>query len=262
MLFKREIKRNLKSFLVTSLICSALGAYVIALAPSFGTDIQKILDLKLPRQMQVAMGMQGLDYSSSTGFFALSFSYIYLFLSIYFASAFAVIVSKEFSEKTAEYLFSLPAKRISIIFTKLSAALLYAVLSIVIVFLVSWLVLGITAKGNYDMVPVMLMALAWLLGGITFGSVAFLISTFIMKTRMVSAISVGFVLVMYLFQLVISLNDKLDNLKYISPFDWFKGSEIVNTGQISITYCIIAIIVSTVCFFIGIRRFQKMDVLI
>jgi ABC-2 type transport system permease protein len=262
MLFKREIKRNFKLFLIVSLICSALAAYVIAIAPSFGPDIQKLLDLKLPKQMQLAMGMNGLDYSSATGFYALVFSYIYLFFGIYLANIFAVIVSKEFSEKTAEYLFSLPAKRIHIILIKLSVAFIYAVSSVIFIFLASWLFLEIYASGQYDILPVFLMANAWLLGGLAFGAFGFMASSFFTRTRTASAIAAGMVLLMYMFQVVISLNDKLENLKYISPFDWFKGSEIVKSVSLSPTNCVIAVTFTAVCFLIGIRRFRKMDVLI
>jgi ABC-2 type transport system permease protein len=262
MLFKRELKRNLRSFIVSSLICSALVMYVIALAPSFGKDIQQILDLKFPKQLQMAFGMTGLDYSNPLGFFGIVFSYVYLFFSIYIAGVFAAIVSKEFSEKTAEYLFSLPAKRVNIISTKLSVAFFYAVLSIIIIFIVSLISFSVFIKENYDVVPVILMSLSWLIGGITFGALAFLLSSFYTKARTVSSLSVGLVLVMYLFQVVISINKDLDNLKYISPFDWFKGSEIANTGEISVTYCIIAAFITAVCISFGTYRFKKMDVLV
>ena len=138
MLFKRELKRNLKSFLIISLACAAMAMYVIAIAPSFGNDIQKILDLKLPQGMQKAFGMKDLDFQSATSFFAIMFSYIYLFFAIYLASAFANIVSKEYSDKTAEYLFSLPAKRLHFILVKLSVIFLYAIISVLLIFLISW----------------------------------------------------------------------------------------------------------------------------
>jgi ABC-2 type transport system permease protein len=262
MLFKRELKRNLRSFMVSCIICSAMILYVISIAPSFGKDIQQLLDLKFPKQLQSAFGMTGLDFTNPLGFYGIIFSYIYLFFSIYIAGVFASIVSKEYSEKTAEYLFSLPAKRVTIISSKLSVAFLYAVLSILLFFLVSLFSFSVFIKESYDIIPVIMMALSWLIGGITFGSVAFLLSSFFTKTRTVSSISVGMVLVMYLFQVVISLNKELDYLKYISPFDWFKGSDIANTGEISITYCIIAISAVIACISIGTYRFKKMDVLI
>jgi len=262
MLFKRELKRNLKSFLIISLACSAMAMYVIAIAPSFGNDIQKILDLKLPQGMQKAFGMKDLDFRSATSFFAIMFSYIFLFYSIYLASAFANIVSKEYSDKTAEYLFSLPAKRVHFILVKLSVIFIYAVLSVLLIFLISWFSFGIFIKGGYDLTPVVLMAVAWLLGGLVFGSAGFLISSFFSRTRISSAVSVGFVLFMYIFQVVISINEKISILKHFSPFDWFKGSEIANSASISLAYCLVAIGFSAICFYFGIWRFRKMDVLI
>ena len=262
MLFKRELKRNLKSFIISVTICCILVMYVISIAPTFGSDIQKILDMKLPQQMQTAMGLIGLNYKDPISFYCLVFSYVYLFFSIYVAGIFATIVSKEFSDKTAEFLFSLPAKRIQIIRIKLSVALLYTGLSVLIIFLVSWISFVLFVAGSYDMKPVVLMSVAWLLGGLAFGSMAFLVSSYLIKSRAASTTSIGIILIMYMMQVVISLKGKLDFLKYISPFDWFKGSEIASSGGLSATYCLIALFFIIVFFITGIRRFNKMDVLI
>ena len=262
MLFKREIKRNLKGFLVTALISSIMAGYMVSMSPSFGKDIQQLLDLKFPKEMQLAFGMQGLDYSRANSFFAMCFSYLYLFISIYVSTLFAIIVSKEFSEKSAEFLFSLPSKRLSIILTKLAVSAFYTILAIIVVFLASWLSFIVNIKENYTMKPVMLMAVAWLIGGITFGSIGFLLSSIFTKTRTIASISVGLVMAMYLLQVVISVNQDLAFLKYFSPFDWFKGPEIDSTGQLPVKYCILAFVVSAICFATGIRRFKKMDVLI
>ena len=232
------------------------------MSPSFGPDIKQILDLKFPSEMQLAFGMEGLDFNQSNSFFAMTFSYIYLFLAIYMTGVFAVIVSKEFSDKTAEYLFSLPAKRINIILTKLSVAFIYGFCSVLIIFLVSCLSFALIIKENYNLQPVLLMSVAWFMGGIAFGSIAFLLSSFFTRSKTVSSISIGFVLVMYLFQIVISLNQNISFLKYISPFDWFKGSKISNSGEISLTYCLIAIFVSAISLFFGVKRFKTMDVLV
>ncbi|MFH0865884.1 MAG: ABC transporter permease subunit [Bacteroidota bacterium] len=262
MLFKRELKRNLKSLLIVCIMCAALVMYVISIAPSFGKDIQQLLDLKLPMQVQSAFGMKNLDFGTPIGFYGLIFPYIYLIISIYISGIFASIVLKEFSDKTAEYLFSLPAKRMKIISTKLSVAFLYSILTVVIIFLISILSFSLFIKEDYEFLPVLLMSVSWFLGGITFGSIAFLASTFFSKTRSATGIATGIVLMMYLLQVVISLNNDLEKLKYFSPFDWFKGSDIANTSEISATYCIIAVVVSVVCIAVGAIRFRKKDVLI
>ncbi len=262
MLLRRELKRNLKSFLIASVICGAMSMYVIAMSDKMGVDIQQILDLKLPPGLQMAFGMTGLDFNSPMGFFGLMFSYIYLFISIYLAGLFATIVSKEFSEKTAEYLFSLPIRRLNIILIKLFVAFIYAVLTVCVITVVSLISFESFIKQDTAMQPVYLMALAWLIGSLYFGSLGFLLSSFVTRTRTITSASVGLVLVFYLLQVAVSMNKDLSFLKYISPFDWFKGSEIVNSGGLSFTYCMIAIGLSALCLSIGIIRFKKMDVLI
>jgi ABC-2 type transport system permease protein len=262
MLFKRELIRNLKSFIFTAILCSVMVMYVIAISPSMGADIQKILDVKLPKLFQTAFGMQGLNFQTANGVYSLIFSYIYLFLSIYISVLFSSIVSKELNDKTAEFLFSLPATRLKIFLVKLGAAFLYTVFPVAILFLVSWFSFDVFIKQNYELFPVFLMAVAWLIGGITIGSIAFLLSSFFYKTSTIITLSIGVVMSLYFLQVLISINNKLDNLKYICPFEWFKGSEITQSKELSITYIVIALVVSMLCFLYGIRRFKKMDILI
>lgn len=261
-LFKRELKRNFKSFAAATIICGVMAAYIVSMSTSMGQDIQVILDVKLPKSLQAAFGMGGLDFSNAGNVFALSFSYIYLFISIFYANVFAAIVSKEFSDKTAEYLFSLPVKRLQIILTKLSVAVMYAVLCIVVVFLLSWLSFEMNVFSGYDLGLVSMMSLAWLIGGLFFGSVAFLISSFSAGSRTISFVAIGFVMAMYILQIVVALNPNIGFVKYFSPFDWFKGADIVQTGNLSLTYSLIAICSTLVFTFLGIRRYLKMEVLI
>jgi len=261
-LFKRELKRNFKSFAAATIMCGAMAAYIVSMADGMGQDIQVILDVKLPKSLQAAFGMGGLDFNSAGNVFALSFSYIYLFISIFFANVFATIMSKEFSNKTAEYLFSLPVTRVQAILTKLSVASMYTVLCVVSVFLLSWLSFEMNVSSGYDLKPVILMSLAWLMGGLFFGAAAFLISSFVATSGTVSFISSGFVMVLYILQIIVALNPNLDFVKYFSPFDWFKGADIVMNGELSLTYSLIAICATIVFTLLGIRRYTKMEVLI
>lgn len=257
-LFKRELKQNFKSFIICTTICAALALYVIALTPSLGADMQKLLDMKLPNQMQLAFGMNNLDFGTPLGVYGLMFSYLYLTFGIYAAVMFAGIVSKEFTEKTAEYLFSLPSDRITIIVTKLSVAVLYLTASINLTFLVSWAGFAGIIRTGYDIKPVLLMCIAWWLGALFFGAMAFMLSSFNTKTKM----AVGLVMGAYLLQVVISLKEQLKLIKYLSPFDWFKGSDIINGATLSVSYCFIALAAVIICLTIGGERFLNKDVLV
>jgi ABC-2 type transport system permease protein len=258
MLFKRELKQNLKSFIICTIVCAALSLYVIALTPSFGEDMQKLLDLKLPRQMQLAFGLSNLDFGTPLGVYGIMFSNIYLTFGIYAAVMFGGIVSKEFTEKTAEYLFSLPASRYTIIITKLSVAALYLTASVSITFLVSWVGFEGIIKTGYDIKTVLLMCTAWWLGALFFGAVAFMLSSFYTKTKM----AIGVVMGAFLLQVVISLKEQLKLIKYLSPFDWFKANEIINGVTLSISYSFIALSAIIICLVIGCIRFFNKDVLV
>ncbi len=262
MLFKRELKCNFRAFAVTTLISAFLVVYIISMAPTFGTDIQQILDMKMPKELQNAIGMKGLDYSNASSFYAIAFSYVYLFLAIYVAGAFAAVVSKEFSDKTAEYLFSLPAKRSRIIITKLLVVSLYVLTSVLIIFVGSLIAFTAFIDQDYSQTAIALISLAWLMGALFFGALAFFISSLTAQSKSASLVSIGVVVGMYLLQVIISMNGDISFLKYISPFDWFKGSDILKYVSLDLKYCMVCIALSALFIWVGIRRFMKMDVLV
>lgn len=238
-----------------------MAGYIISLAPSFGPDIQQLLDLKLPKNMQTAFGMDNLNFSSAMGVYSISFSYLYLFFAVFSAGIFSTIVSKEFTDKTAEYLFVLPESRSKIMFKKLSVAFLYVFISIAIVFLVSWIMLLSVGNDDLDVGPVFLFAAAWLLGSLTMGSMAFLLSTFSKRGKTVYTMGIGLVMLFFLLQIIISLNNA-DWLKLFSPFDWFKANDIMLQNSISLFYTCWAIGISATCLFVGFWRFRKADVVL
>jgi ABC-2 type transport system permease protein len=257
-LFKRELRLNLVGFLVCTVICSALSIYVITITTSIGPDIKAIIDMKMPQQIQLAFGMAGLDFSSRMGTFALIFSYLYLTYGIYSASLFARIVSKEFTEKTAEFLFSLPAKRIHLILIKLGTAMFYLTAVILTGFLVAWMGFAVIIQAPYKLSTLLQMAVAYWLGAMFFGSLSYMLSSYYIRARLAA----GLVLGAYLLQLVTSLKAELEPLKYLSPFDWFKGSNIVNRGGLEVDYALVAVVGIMVCLIVGTRRFMRKDVLV
>lgn len=258
MLFKRELKLNLKAFIICTTIGVALSVYIIALTPKMGADMQQILNMKVPKPLQIAFGMEKLNFGSPLGIYAILFSYMYLTFSIYAASMFASIVSKEFTDKTAEFLFSLPVNRSTIIKTKLGVAILYLTTSLAVTFFASWVAFAVFIKVGYTVQPLFLICTALWLGAMFFGAAAYLLSSIYTKSRT----AVGLVLGAYLLQVVISLKDSLEFIKYISPFDWFKGADIVNENTLSIPNCSLAVVAIIVCLWVGSNRFVKKDVLV
>lgn len=261
MLIKRELNRNFRSFAIVTGIASVMAGYIISLAPSFGADIQQLLDVKLPKNMQTAFGMDNLNFSSALGVYSISFSYLYLFFAVFAAGIFSTIVSKEFTDKTAEFLFVLPESRSRIMLKKLLVALLYLFLSVAVVFIVSWIMLQTVESGDLNAGPVLLCAVAWLLGSLSMGALAFLLSSFSKRGKTAYTMGIGLVLILFLLQIIISLN-QADWLKLVSPFDWFKANEIMAGNSISLFYCLWAIGISAVCLLVGFWRFKRADVVL
>ena len=258
MLFQRELRQHLKGFLITTGICAALSMYMIVLLPSMGADMQRILDMKLPKEMQAAFGMNTMDFSRPISTFSMMFSYLYLTFGIYAATLFGNIVAKEFNDKTAEFLFSLPARRIDLIRTKLLVAAGYLTVGILLVTLISAVTFMLVVGKDFGLAELLWMSAGYWLGAMFFGMLSMLLSAFYLKTRL----AVGIVLGAYILQVVISLKENLAFMKYLSPFDWFKGGDIVRDSGLNGPAVVIALVLTIGACIWGVRKFLQRDVMV
>lgn len=257
MLLRRELRRNLKAFLISTGICTALSLYLVALIPTMGGEMQQMLDLKMPKQLQLAFGMQGLDFSSPMSTYALMYSYLYLTLGLFAATTFGQVVAKEFADKTAEFLFSLPARRIDILRTKLLVAAGYLTAAVAVLTIATAVGFRLIIGEGQGLGALVEMAVGYWVGAMFMGALAFLLSARFVRTRM----AIGIVMGAYLLQVVISLNDGLAPLKYLSPFDWFKGNAIVS-GGLDPASLAIGLVATAMCLVAGVRLFVRKDVLV
>ena len=91
------------------------------------------------------------------------------------------------------------------------------------------------------------------IAGICFG-----ISAFIRKAGM--GIGIGIAGLMYLLNIVANISEDAKFLKYITPFGYTEGSDIINTKDINTDYLIPGMIIMVVCIVIGYIKYTKKDI--
>jgi len=261
-LYKMELKTNLKTFLTWTIVILVLLGVFLALFPSYasqGDQINKMVE-QLPKEMTNALSMQGMDFTNPVDYTAYMFQYIVLAAGIMSMLIGIGIISKEEGEGTIEFLYSKPITRNYIVTSKIFSALTQIIVFPVLTTLLTYGVMKMVSDKDFSGKSILLMGVGLFFIQLYFLSIGLLISIFITKIKKNMSISLAIVFTMYFVSMMCGVNEKLKNLKYITPFKYFETSTIVEKSQIDIKYIFITIIITLVCVFGTYVLYNKKDI--
>lgn len=241
---KRELKSNLRSMIIWSLAVSFLVAIWMIEYESFAgnPDINQFMN-SMPQGLLRALGMGELTLSSLNGFIGSISLYLYLLLGIHGVLLGSTIISKEERDMTAEYLFSLPISRRQVIIAKTTSAIINLLL-LNIVTLAAMILSTIGYNKGEDFYGFIgLLFLAIFIIQIVFLSIGMLVSSLNKRYKKSGNISVGVLMITFLISSLINMVDSLDFLKYITPFQYFDASYILNQLNLEPVYIVISIVI-------------------
>lgn len=230
-LVRHELKQGRTAFLIWTAAVGGLLAVCVFLFPEMKGEMEGVSDIfSSMGSFTAAFGMDRLNFGTLTGFYAVECGNVLGLGGAFFASLCAVgILSKEEKERTAEFLLAHPVSRRRIITEKLAAVLAQVTLMNLIIYAVS---LGsIAAVG--EAVPwkeINLLHLAYYLLQLELAGICFGISAFMRKGTV--GIGLGIAAMMYFLNLVANIAESAEFLKYITPFGFCEGADIVAEGRL------------------------------
>ena len=230
-LVKHELRQGKTSALVWTASIGFLLAVCIFLFPEMKGQMDSVNDVFASMgSFSEAFGMDRLNFGTLIGFYAVECGNILGLGGAFYASLCAAgILSKEEKNKTAEFLLTNPVSRKRIITEKLFAVLIQITAMDIIIYAVS--VGSIAAIG--EAIPwkeISLLHLAYYLLQIELAGICFGISAFFRKGS--TGIGLGIASMMYFLNLIANIADIAEFLKYITPFGYCDGADIVSTGKL------------------------------
>lgn len=248
-LFLRELKRNSRSFSIWTLSLVASSVLMMMLFPYMQTNMtetMRSMTASMPEGMVKALNL-GLDFTRPLPFFAYLFQYIILFSGIYAMQLGAGILSREEGEKTIEFLLAKPVTRTGVITSKLACALSYLAVFNILFAAADYAALRGVSDQDFSIKIFLMLHIGQLLLQLFFALAGLLISVFVTRTATIYPLSVGVVLCMYFISILSDISDKLENLKYFTPFEYTMPADIIRTGRIEPIYWFIIAAVLLVC---------------
>lgn len=218
-MIKKEIKDNLKSFIIWALIITILFSIVFVIYPSLAKDYKMFDDMMklFPQDMLKMFNMDIINISTVSGWF-LTEGYMMLTLlgGCYASMLGANILVKEENDKTSEFLYAMPISRKEILIKKILVGIFYITLFNLLILIIN--LIGFKYNNDFNINTWIYISVGSYFIDLIFFAISFFLGIFFKKTK--SAIGVGLAISFgtYAFKILGDLSNKIEFFKYLSPY--------------------------------------------
>ena len=258
-LVRHELRQGKTPFLIWTASIGFLLATCIFLFPEMKGQMDSVSDVFASMgSFTQAFGMDRLNFGTLIGFYAVECGNVLGLGGAFFASLCAVgVLSKEEKDKTAEFLLTHPVSRKRIITEKLIAVLMQITALNVIIYA---LAIGSIAAVGED-IPwkeISLLHFAYYLLQLELAGICFGISAFLRKGS--AGAGLGIAAMMYFLNLIANIADVADFLKYITPFGYCEGADIVSNGSLDMTLVSVGAVMGIIGVLLAYLHYTKKDI--
>lgn len=258
-IIKHEIRQNTKSLLLWSGIVGGLIFVCMMIYPEFGKQADSIEGLfENLGSFSAAFGLDKIGFSTAIGFYGIEAGAMLSLGGSMFAAILGIgMLAKEEGSHTAEFLLSTPMGRIRIIAEKLIAVVILIVAFNIICYgigTVSFLLI----EENIDYSVLLLYHVVQCIMHLEIGCICYGISAFLKKNSF--GLGIGIAMLLYFVNMIANISNRLDWLKYTTPYAYSDASEILSNKQIDEWFIALGIGIGIFGILIAFVRYIKKDI--
>lgn len=244
-LFLREMRASRKSLIiwcicVIFMVVSGMGKY--GATESAGQSMNEII-LQMPKSLQAMMGVGSLDISSAIGYYGILFLYLILMATIHAMMLGATIIAKEERDKTSEFLLVKPISRSRIITNKLLAAFVNLLIFNMITFITSIKMVAYYNHGQAEAKDIGVLMAGMFILQLIFLFLGTGIAAVSKNPKKAGSIGTVILLVTFILSILIDLNSKLANLKYLTPFKYYEAKNVLADGSLDPAFVVLSVLI-------------------
>lgn len=256
---KHELRQGKTSFWIWTLSIGFLLSICVFLFPEMKGEMEGISDVFASMgSFTAAFGMDRLNFGTLIGYYAIECGNVLGLGGAFYASLCAIsMLSKEEKERTAEFLLAHPISRICIITEKWVAVLIQITVMNIIIYVFSVSAMVMVGE-EIPWKEMNLLHFAYYILQLELAGICFGISAFLRKGSI--GIGLGIAIIMYFLNLIANIAEVAEFLKYITPFAYCEGADIVTNGSLDGMLVLIGIVFCMVGMVIAYWKYNQKDI--
>lgn len=262
-IYLRELKAGLKSLLIWVAIIGLLVfiALVKFQAYAENPEMLAILDA-MPQSMLEAFSMNAFNLTTLEGFYGVMFIYFGLMSAIAAAMWGSGVISKEERDKTVEFSLVLPVSRTRVVTAKALAALTHLALFVLATWAIS-LVAVRSYEPSADFYKFLALEMqAMFLIGLIFLALGLLLGCVMQQYKFSGSAAIAIILGAYSLSVASGLDDRLEFLKYFTPFKYFDAARLLQDNRLDGAYMLLSLALIAVMLGLAYWRYNRRDLYI
>lgn len=258
-IFLHELRQSRISIIIWTVSIAFMMGICVLIYPQMGDRMDEIgaVFAQIGGFSQ-AFGMDRLNFGEFLGFFSIECGNILGLGGAFFAALCGIsALSKEEREHTAEFLLTHPISRARVVTEKLLAAVTgVLILNVVIiaVIAVTMLAVGVTA----DIETLTLLFIAYFIMQLETLAVTFALSAFLRRGGI--GLGLGLAAIFYFLNIISNLIENTEFIKYITPFGYTEGADIISSKSIDGGYLMVGLIITASAVCIAYIKYTKKDI--
>ena len=244
-LFKHELRQGRNTLLIWSGVIAFMLGICIFIYPEMKDQMGDISGVFADMGgFSAAFGMDQLNFGEFIGFLGVECGNVLGLGGAFFAALLGIsALAKEEKEQTAEFLLTHPVTRENVVLHKLCAVLAQiAILNLLAICITAVSILMI--KESPEAKTLAWLFLAYFILQIETASICFGISAFISQGGL--GIGLGMAALFYFLNIIANLTEQAEFLKYITPFGYTEGADIIAKGSIDVKYLSVGLVLTAV----------------
>lgn len=258
-LLRHELKQGRNSLIIWTAAIGFLLAVCIFLFPEMKGEMNQVSDMfSSMGGFTEAFGMDQVDFGTLPGFYAVECGNILGLGGAFFAALCGIsALAKEEKEHTAEFLLTHPVGRMRILTEKLLAVVAELTLLNGVILLLAVASIG-AIREPFPWKEILLLHLAYFLLQLEIAGICFGISAFIRRGSL--GMGLGIAGLFYFLNIIANISKQAEFLKYITPFGYAEGSDIVANVSLDIKLVLIGMVFGALGIISAYWKYNRKDI--
>lgn len=256
---KHELRRGKLSLLIWSASIAFMLGICVLFFPEMENQMEQVSSVFADMgNFSAAFGMDRLNFGEFLGFFCVECGNILGIGGAMYAALLGITaLSGEEKEHTAEYLLTHPVSRAQVITGKLLAVVVQITALNLINAAVTALMVMVIGE-TPDTKTLALLFLAYYLLQLNIAAITFGISAFLRRGSL--GIGLGLALGFYFVNIIANLTEDAKVLKYITPFSYTEGADIVAEKALELPYLAAGLAMAVIGIAAAYYQYSRKDI--